>query len=136
MQKYINNPYFLFSMDLGAFVRQVIIQLHSQKVSIPSYRDARWHKLLYRFKKENIANKPGFFQNLGFNWDGEYPKSPGLNDVLEGIHCFTCKSYFDNNTMQVKDDVMALWMKEIPYHDVNSDYMQHAIGVAKSLFEE
>lgn len=67
-------------MSLGDFVGFLILLLQ-EKISL-SLKIKPWHMLFYRLKKENIAGKPAFFEEMRFDWDGPYPTSPELSHYL------------------------------------------------------
>jgi len=73
-------------ITLGDFVRLLTVRIPTQGRIIPFKDETPWHIVFYRLKKELPDPKPRFIADLGFDWDGPFPKSQDISDFLQALH--------------------------------------------------
>ena len=67
---------------LGEFVKLLLIALQEKNVAFQLKDRRSWHKLVYRLKQLPASGKPIFFDELWFDWNGPYPRSRELDELL------------------------------------------------------
>jgi hypothetical protein len=131
----------MVKVSLGDFVKYLVASLHKQKVKIPFENESPWHELFYDLKQNpGLERKLSFFQDLWFDWDGPYPKSPELSEFLHALHWNACVSannpVFDVITLP-DDEIANLWLKTVEESGFEEkDFMIAAIEKAKAKFSQ
>ena len=97
-------------INLGEFVQQLLLHLGERQLH---FKDERpWHELFYRLKMDpDVPNKPHFFSELFFDWNGEYPKSQELSDYLHALHWTGCMDAANPtyDRIPLNQEVANLW---------------------------
>jgi hypothetical protein len=73
-------------ITLGDLVRLLAVSIRARGRLMPYQDETPWHTVFYRLKKELPEPKPQFIANLGFDWDGPFPKSQDISDFLQALH--------------------------------------------------
>lgn len=125
-------------LSLGQFVRQLAALLQKQSVQLPFKNQRPWHLLFYRLKKDSTSpGRPQFFDELGFDWDGAYPKSQQLAEFLNAMH-FTANVSARNphfDVISVAPEVADRWARSIKQDDPEvMQFVSNAVALAQQEF--
>ena len=71
---------------LGEFVKLLLVVLRKKNIAFQMRNPEPWHALAYRLKRSSAVGKPVFFDDLWFDWDGSYPRSRELDELLTALH--------------------------------------------------
>jgi hypothetical protein len=125
-------------MTLGEFVKELAALLHRDNIRMPFRNERPWHELFYELKSMPASpEKPAFFEELGFDWDGPYPKSRELSDFLQALHWNACVSASnpDYNTITLPPEVAHLWLTRLQQSDEETkSFLRHAVKLASQGF--
>jgi len=108
---------------LGQFVKELTALLEDKRIPIPFKNERSWHFLFYELKKEKGSpGRPSFLDELQFDWDGPFPKSPELSDFLHSLHWNASVSASNPHyeTITLSEEVKDLWMKKYEREDANT----------------
>lgn len=87
------------AITLGEFIKNLVALLQDEQVQMPLNIERPWHSLFYALKTSEMEGKPSFLDQMRFDWDGPYPKSPELAQFLQALHCnasvSTSNPYYD-----------------------------------------
>jgi hypothetical protein len=117
-------------MTLGDFVQQLLLKLRDRELTFRHERP--WHELFYSLKAAtDKPGKPRFFQELFFDWNGEYPKCQELSDYLHALHWTGCMTAANPtyDRFKLNDKIGHLWEKEVD--KPLRDYLEEAAGAAR-----
>ncbi|QQG45620.1 MAG: hypothetical protein HYW89_01730 [Candidatus Sungiibacteriota bacterium] len=101
-------------VTLGDFVKYLVLLLHQGGVPFSFRIPEPWHTLFYKLKNmPHVAGKPDFFGNLGFDWDGPYPKSEELTEFIRALcltgSVVTTSPHFD--AYALPEETKKLWLE-------------------------
>ena len=68
--------------SLGEFVKLLLVVLRQKNIAFQMKNRKPWHVLTYRLKQSSAPGKLAFFDELWFDWDGPYPRSRELDELL------------------------------------------------------
>lgn len=125
-------------ISLEEFVKYMVLLLQKNNIVLPFHKTEAWHSLFYRLKKSTETHgKPAFLENLWFDWDGPYPKSPELSEYLNAM-CFigvveTNSPRFDRYWLS--KNVEGLWQEQFEKLDKTlKQYLHSTVEIAKEEF--
>jgi hypothetical protein len=127
-------------LTLGEFVKQLAALFSEKELDIPFKNERPWHYLFYELKKDKGAEgRPSFLDDLEFDWDGPYPKSPQLSDFLHSLHWNASVSASNPHyeTIDLSKEVKDLWFKRFNGSDENTrKFFALALDRAKQEFAQ
>jgi len=123
-------------IGLSDFVTQLAAEIDLEgTVDFPLESDLPWHLLFYKLKKEDEfpGEKPSFFGEMFFDWDGPFPKSRNLEECLQTLH--STSTITANNpvftTFRLKQRLAKIWRQEVESAPLSyQEYMRHAKDLA------
>tara|TARA_Y100000310_G_scaffold77666_1_gene74273 strand:- start:2772 stop:3161 length:390 start_codon:yes stop_codon:yes gene_type:complete len=116
--------------DLG---RGLIATLILESVPVPN-ENRDWHEFFYELKKEEKDGKPKFFDNLGFDWDGPYPKSLYLSEFFQALNIIYLARSPDGRIV-IDEQTINHWSQEIEEGSPElKHYLAYATGKARTHF--
>lgn len=125
-------------MSLGDFVKFLIVVLQKRRVFLPLKECEPWHRLVYRITMfGETVGRPALLNDLRFDWDGSYPKTPGLTEFLCGLRvsgAVLCDSpCYENH--RVSEDTLALWGTQFKKLDAATVvFLERAADIAAREF--
>lgn len=123
------------TLSFGEFVKYLVLLLQKNDVDLLLQRQDAWHRLFYRLKKSpKISGKPAFLEQLWFNCDGPYPKSPELSRYLNALCRIgviqTNSPRFDRYWLSKSTE--DLWQKQFEKIDeVIKQYLHSVVEIAR-----
>lgn len=125
-------------LSIGDFVKHLAARLHKEGVELPLADLQHWQLVFYSLKRaQDIREKPAFLEHLGFDWDGPFPKSPELTEVLQGLHWTGGVSAFNPQFQRIAlpADVANLWLsREEGLDESTLEFLSAAVDRAKQEF--
>jgi len=124
-------------ISLGEFVKQLTLRFTQQQMTMPLRDERPWHLLFYKLKvaADYSRPKPGFLNDLLFDWDGPYPRSSELADYLDALHWTGCLSASNPQyeKVTVNPKVSQLW-SALSVDPELSSFIDYAVEMAKGHF--
>lgn len=124
-------------ISLGEFVKLLAALLHEKDVQMPFRDEEEWHLLFYELAKNDDLEKPPFFSNIRFDWDGPYPKSQQLSEFLPALH-WTASVSANNphyETISLPNELSKIWLDQIEaLNDETKKFLKHAADNAQRMF--
>ena len=124
-------------ISLGEFVKQLTLRFTQAGMVMPLRDERPWHMLFYRLKTAPQASgRPGFLDDLLFDWDGPYPRSSELAEYLDALHWTGCLSASNPQyeKVEVNQKVSQIWSALTVDRELGS-FMDYAIETAKGHFD-
>ena len=124
--------------DLTQYLKVLTAELDANNVSIPPGSAKEWHLFMYRLKRESTGpNRPTFLDGLRFDWDGPYPVSTEVAEVLSSFHWNASASaanpHFDQ--IALRPEVKDLWYSRIQeMAQPDQDFMKASCESASKIF--
>ncbi len=128
-------------LQFGDFLKTLVALFHRKKISMPFENERPWHELFYTLKKTeaNDKQKPIFFHELWFDWDGPYPKCRELSTFLHALHWNAGVSAFNPRftNITLTDEIADLWLSY--YNELEPRtkmFVETALQEGKTIFSE
>lgn len=125
-------------VSLGKMVKLLAATLHRDKRLLPFKDQKPWHELFYDLKSKPSRGKPGFIDELVFDWDGPYPTCMELSEFLNALH-FTANVTAHNprfEVISVDDDDANRWLQELNGVSTGfKTFLKRAVAIAHERFE-
>lgn len=125
-------------ISLGEFVKLLAALLHDKCVQMPFRDEDKWHLLFYELAKSDDLEKPLFFRDIRFDWDGPYPKSQQLSEFLPALH-WTASVSANNphyETITLPNELAKIWLDQIEALNYETqEFLKHAAHNAQSMFK-
>jgi hypothetical protein len=122
-------------ISLGEFVKQLVAHLDEADLVMPLKDEGKWHTLFYKLRGSRFEGRPAFFDEMLFDWDGAYPRSPELVEYIHALHWTGCVSasnpQYDQITLNKK--VRELW-SAVHLDENLRGFVDFAVGLAKEEF--
>jgi hypothetical protein len=124
--------------SLGEFVKQLAALLQMNNVPLPFKNEEPWHLLFYELKETCRKGRPGFFDELRFDWDGPFPKCQELSNFLQALHWNASVSaanpHYD--TIALPPAVAELWSKSVgTLPEDKRAFLDEALALAEKEFK-
>ena len=107
---------------LGDFVKELAALMTQEHLQLPLKDERPWHILFFNLKQiPDAPDRPPFFDDLVFDWDGPAPKCQELSEFIHALHWSAAVTA--NNptydTIQLTDDVADDWRpaRVTAFHD-------------------
>jgi len=101
----------MYLTDLTEFLKVLTAELDKERVAMPLGNERPWHLFMYRLKKNPSPGRPTFLDSLRFDWDGPFPKSQEVSEVLSSLHwnasATAANPHFDK--IALRPAVVDLW---------------------------
>lgn len=127
-------------LSLGEFVKFLILLMQRNNVKFSFRAFGPWHLLFYRLKNmPETDGKPRFFENLNFNWDGTYPKSPELSEFLSALCWIGCviTTSPEFEEYRLSEGVERAWSEQFePFGGEANQFLNKALLLAREEFRE
>jgi len=123
----------LEEVSLFEFGEGLIATLISSGFKVPN-ENRDWHEFFYELKKEKRDEKPEFFKNLMFDWDGPSPKSPVLSEFFNALNViYLARSPYGKIVMD--EGVITQWIMQIKGSSLDLQcYFDYSAKKAKGYF--
>jgi hypothetical protein len=126
------------TIALGEFVKLLTALLQESGIEMPFENERPWHMLLYDLKKSGRAPKSlNEINRLRFDWDGPYPKSPEVSEILQALHWNASISALNPTyqTIVLPQDIAALWLERYKATSAEArDFIDYARDQARRRF--
>lgn len=122
----------------GDFLKVIAVRINEEKLVLPFKEEAPWHFLFYQLKiAQATADKPKFFEELRFDWDGPYPRCQELSEYIQALH-WTGSITVGNpsyDRIMLDKGLSEKWKEEAKEFGLDhSGFLDEGIKIAKKEF--
>ena len=115
----------LEEVSLFDFGKGLIAILISSDFKVPT-ENRGWHEFFYKLKEEERDGKPEFFNDLRFDWDLPYPKSPELSDLFQALNLADLARPLRGRIV-VDEHIISHWLQQV---EIGSPKLKHYFDYA------
>ena len=126
----------LENISLFDFGKSLIANLKLNRSSVPN-ENSSWHRLFYDLGDEEKGGKPRFLDNIWFNWDGSYPKSPELSEFFQALNVVHLARSRDGKKIILDKNTIVSWLNRFDsYSPELREYLDYFTKEAKTYLND